>query len=90
MKFLLTAVNAKYIHTNPALYSLKAYAELCKESGSMSDAKGREADARSRKGCIQIAEFTINNRLEEILGGIYKQSPDAVAFSCYICLLCGS
>lgn len=84
MKFLLTAVNAKYIHTNPALYSLKAYAELSKEGGSMSDAKGREADARSRKGCIQIAEFTINNRLDEILGGIYKQSPDAVAFSCYI------
>lgn len=26
MKFLLTALNAKYIHTNPALYSLKAYA----------------------------------------------------------------
>ena len=48
MKFLLTAVNAKYIHTNPALYSLKAYSELCKEGGSMSDAKGREADARSR------------------------------------------
>lgn len=26
MKFLLTAVNAKYIHSNPAVYSLKAYA----------------------------------------------------------------
>lgn len=26
MKFLLTALNAKFIHTNPALYSLKAYA----------------------------------------------------------------
>ncbi len=26
MKFLLTAVNAKYIHSNPALYSLRAYA----------------------------------------------------------------
>ena len=26
MKFLLAAVNAKYIHSNPALYSLKAYA----------------------------------------------------------------
>lgn len=26
MKFLLTAINAKYIHSNPAVYSLKAYA----------------------------------------------------------------
>lgn len=26
MRFLLTALNAKFIHTNPALYSLKAYA----------------------------------------------------------------
>lgn len=26
MKFLLAAVNAKYIHSNPAVYSLKAYA----------------------------------------------------------------
>lgn len=26
MKFLLTAVNAKYIHSNPAVYSLRAYA----------------------------------------------------------------
>ena len=27
MKILLTAVNAKYIHSNLAVYSLKAYAE---------------------------------------------------------------
>lgn len=27
MKILLTAVNAKYIHSNLAIYSLKAYAE---------------------------------------------------------------
>ena len=26
MKFLLAAINAKYIHSNPAIYSLKAYA----------------------------------------------------------------
>ena len=26
MKFLLTAVNAKYIHSNPAIYSLRAHA----------------------------------------------------------------
>ena len=27
MKFLLAALNAKYIHSNPGIYSLKAYAE---------------------------------------------------------------
>ena len=26
MKFLLVAINAKYIHSNPAIYSLRAYA----------------------------------------------------------------
>ena len=26
MKFLLTAINSKYIHSNPAIYSLRAYA----------------------------------------------------------------
>lgn len=69
MKFLLTAVNAKYIHTNPALYSLKAYAVRYGKANDVS---------------IQIVEFTINNRLDEILSGIYKQSPDVIAFSCYI------
>ena len=28
MKFLLVALNAKYIHSNPAIYSLRAYAGL--------------------------------------------------------------
>lgn len=70
MKFLLTAVNAKYIHTNPALYSLKAYAK-----------RYQEDTGRQEKSCVQIAEFTINNRFDEILSGIYKQSPDVIAFS---------
>ena len=32
MKLLLTAVNARYIHSNPAVYSLRAYAAEFKES----------------------------------------------------------
>ena len=88
MKFLLTAINAKYIHTNPALYSLKAYAARYMEepyakkqenNGFVPAGKGGQ-----KHSCIQIAEFTINNRLDEILSGIYKQSPDVIAFSCYI------
>ena len=27
MKFLLAAINAKYIHSNPAVYSLRAFAK---------------------------------------------------------------
>lgn len=66
MKFLLTAVNAKYIHSNPAVYSLRAYA-------------GEELAEH-----IEIAEYTINQRMEQILAGIYEKKPDVIAFSCYI------
>lgn len=66
MKFLLTAVNAKYIHSNPALYSLKSYA------------------GEGLKEHVCIAEYTINNRLQDILEDIYGKKPDAIAFSCYI------
>ncbi|MGN1170462.1 MAG: B12-binding domain-containing radical SAM protein [Lachnospiraceae bacterium] len=65
MKMLLTAVNAKYIHSNPAVYSLKAYASQYGDQ-------------------IGIAEYTINNRTEAILADLYRQAPQAIAFSCYI------
>lgn len=68
MKFLLVAVNAKYIHSNLAVYSLKAYAEKY----SVSDNN------------IEIAEYTINQYADEILRDIYERRPDAVGFSCYI------
>lgn len=88
MKFLLTALNAKYIHTNPALYSLKAYASRYREEAAAKNQEDNGAVPADGDGqehsCIQIAEFTINNRFDEILSGIYKQSPDAIAFSCYI------
>lgn len=47
MKILLAAVNAKYIHSNLAVYSLKAYAEDPRwRSGRIYDqpAKGRYPD----------------------------------------------
>ena len=66
MKFLLCAVNAKYIHSNPAVYSLRAYA-------------GSEAGKN-----IEIAEYTINQRTEDILADIYQRKPDVIGFSCYI------
>ena len=66
MKFLLAAVNAKYIHSNPAIYSLRAYAgEGLKES-------------------VELAEYTINMSLSEILADIYGRKPEVIGFSCYI------
>lgn len=65
MRFLLTALNAKYIHSNPAVYSLRRYA------GKYSK-------------YVQIAEYTINNSMEDILADIYGKQPDVIAFSCYI------
>jgi len=66
MKFLLTAINAKYIHSNPAIYSLRAYA-------------GAELQPH-----IGLAEYTINQYMQDILADIYKRKPDAIGFSCYI------
>lgn len=65
MKFLLVGVNAKYIHSNPAIYGLKAYATDYAED-------------------VEIAEYTINHRLETILADLYERQPDVIALSCYI------
>lgn len=65
MKILLVAINAKYIHSNLGVYSLRVYAKDLKEH-------------------IQIAEYTINHRTEQVLQAIYEQAPDVLAFSCYI------
>ena len=65
MKILLIGINAKYIHSNPAIYSLRACAGAYKEN-------------------IEIAEYTINQRPEDIRRDIYLRKPDVVAFSCYI------
>lgn len=72
MKFLLVAINAKYIHSNLAVYSLKAYAEAYLSETALENVQ------------IEIAEYTINQYKEEILQDIYTRKPDAVGFSCYI------
>lgn len=70
MKILLLAVNAKYIHSNLAVYSLRAYAGANRNPALPVE--------------IEIAEYTINNRPEEILAGVYKAEPDLLCVSCYI------
>ena len=73
MKFLLVGINAKYIHSNPAIYSLNAYA-----------GKYKDKDNRSLSDHIQLCEYTINQNAEDILADIYKKKADVIAFSCYI------
>ena len=69
MKILLTAVNAKYIHSNPAVYSLQKFVT------AYAPEYGRN---------VELAEFTINHYADDILQEIYRRRPDVVAFSCYI------
>ena len=65
MKVLLAAVNAKYIHSNLAVYSLRAYAQkYCGET--------------------EIAEYTINQTIDDILTDIYLRQPDVLCLSCYL------
>ena len=71
MKILLTAVNAKYIHSNLAVYSLAAYAS---ERFACDGARPE----------IEIAEYTINQPVGRILTDIYMKKPDRIMFSCYI------
>lgn len=69
MKILLTAINAKYIHSNLAVYSLRAYAQ------------SRVTDPDTE---IALAEYTINQQTDDILMDIYRRKPDVLCFSCYI------
>ena len=68
MKVLLVAINAKYIHSNLAVYSLKAYAKKYGKTNHQ----------------IKIKEYTINQYPEDILADIYNEKADVVGFSCYI------
>lgn len=35
-------------------------------------------------GCVETAEYTINQNREDILADLYRRRPDAIGFSCYI------
>lgn len=87
MKILLIAVNAKYIHSNPAVYSLRAYAQsfLDAQRGEGEDDRELCKDAGVEiRPEILVAEYTINQQMDEILRDIYRQAPDMLCFSCYI------
>ncbi len=78
MKILLVAVNAKYIHSNLAVRSLKMYAE--REAATNTETAADDAASPH----IDIAEYTINQPPDQILRDIYTRKPDMVCFSCYI------
>ena len=59
MTVLLIGINAKYIHSNPAIYSLKAYAD--------------KYYLPYPNDCVlEIAEYTINQLSSTILADIYQ------------------
>ncbi|MEE1086432.1 MAG: B12-binding domain-containing radical SAM protein [Schaedlerella sp.] len=68
-KILLTAINAKYIHSNLAVYSLRSFAV------------NRHEEYQDE---IEIAEYTINQQLDEILMDLYRKKPNVLCLSCYI------
>ena len=82
MKILLVAVNARYTHMNPALYSIRAYSMVqafpknpCFEDADLISDSPAE---------MEIAEYTINQYPRDVLRDIYRRQPDIIGFSCYI------
>jgi len=72
MKVLLVGINAKYIHSSPALYYLKSYAIKM------------HSNKQFMRDTIEIMEFTINQEKDEIIRQIYTKKADVIAFSCYL------
>ena len=71
-KILLAAVNASYVHSNPAVYALRRSAYAFAENSS------------SVFPQIDIAEYTINDRYEDILFDLIGKNADAIGMSVYI------
>ena len=73
MKILLAAINAKYIHSNLAVYCLKAYAKMhCQSEYGNGEIE------------IEIGEYTINQQIDDIMRDVYERQPDVLCLSCYI------
>ncbi|MDO4621832.1 MAG: B12-binding domain-containing radical SAM protein [Eubacteriales bacterium] len=71
-RVLLAAVNAKYIHSNPAVRYLAAYAA----AHVPAVAEGQTE--------VLVREYTINQQMEQIMADIYRAEPEMIGFSCYI------
>ena len=91
MKVILAALNAKYVHSNLAVYDLETYARnKWQEEKSLSgqDSRGDiSKDSDDDPAGIPeliVKEFTINHNLDFILQELYREKADVYAFSCYI------
>lgn len=69
LKVLLVAINARFSHSNPAVYALK---------NSLTLTAPELADT------VEICEFNINQTDEYILGEVYRAEAEIVGISCYI------
>ena len=82
-KIVLAALNASYVHSNPALYALRrsAYAFLHRK-----DKPDRLSAAAEIGSCpvIELAEYTINDRYEDILFDLISRNADVIGLSVYI------
>lgn len=82
MKIVLAALNAKYVHSNLAVYDLQAYA---KEQLNRDFIKGKQEKSKNAEQVeLVVKEYTINHNLDLILQSLYQEKAAVVAFSCYI------
>ncbi len=79
------AINSKYIHSNPAVYDLRAYtiAHFFEDCDTTYPADAKVTRSENMPD-ILIREYTINQPLMDIARDIYRNKPDVLAFSCYI------
>lgn len=75
MKIVLAALNAKYVHSNLAVYDIAAY---------MKEQWNKEFAGNVPLPDVVIGEYTINHNLDMILQSLYEEKANVVAFSCYI------
>ena len=71
MKILLVSLNASYMHTNLAIRDLKNYGD-------------RHFEKKTDRPQIELAEFTINQSVTEVLREIAFTGADWILFSTYI------
>ncbi|MDE6760476.1 MAG: DUF4080 domain-containing protein [Lachnospiraceae bacterium] len=88
MKIILAALNAKYVHSNLAVYNLEAYTkqQFYQDSFWGKQQNGDDMVFSDTKGLpeIVVREYTINHNLDMILQSIYQEKAAVAAFSCYI------
>ena len=84
VRILLVAINAKYIHSNLGIYSLKTYAQTYLKNIKKEECSGQDQDKEEQDVEILIGEYTINQQIGHILKDIYEKQPDIIGFSCYI------